>query len=585
MADVRIKRPPRNRKGVTITEIEQELKWRKWFPDIVWRPEDFAAGEIEALVDAFVAFAEDNITIRHPSHGKIPFRMRPAQREVITEWVSSRKVVNLKARQIGFTTLAATFTLWICLGWADKNIIILSKGEREAKRLLSMSKLAYRMLPAWVKDRAPSRTNNAAESMTFDNDSMLQSLPSGNEPARGDSAFMIIVDEWAFLPNPEAAWSAVEPVADIGGRIIGISTAKGEGNFFHELWLGAEAGDNGFTAVFFPWSAVPERDAAWYDRKKRELKHKLWLLHQEYPATAEEAFVGSGNPVFDLERLYEMTVRQPKIKMDIHSDGHQKYRTYEGDEGDLWVFEEPQEGKSYAIGADTAQGLEHGDWTVAWVISVETGEPVAVYRAKIDPDVFGEDVLPAIGWYYNWAVIGPEVNNHGLTTLRALQRVRYGRLYRRRTMAKRNEKMVDTVGWLTTMATKPFMIDELAKWLRDHDVPHAATVTELKQFTRDANGKMSGSPHDDCVMALGVAIQVWTYAVRNPQSVREMEVPGSFAQIERMLAQAEKNNSQDRRLGPNMSRTRQPYRAPALGPRKYPRIARVRDRDNPVVRT
>jgi hypothetical protein len=586
MGDVRIRRPPRNRKGVTVSEIEQELSWRKWFPDIVWRPEDFQAGEVEALVDAFCSFCEANIVIRHPSHGKIPFRLRSAQREVITEWISSRKVVNLKARQIGFTTLIAAFSLWICLGWDDKNIIILSKGQREANRLLAMAKLGYRQMPEWVKRRAPARTNNSAESMTFANDSMLQSLPSGNEPARGDSAFLIIVDEWAFLNDPDAAWSAVEPVADIGGRIIGISTAKGEGNFFHQLWLAAEAGENGFVPIFFPWSAVPERDAAWYDRKKRELRDKLWLLHQEYPSTAEEAFVGSGNPVFDLERLYEMVTRKPLLRLHIESSGEgHGFLQYPSQDGDLWVYEEPQPGKSYAIGADTAQGLEHGGWTVCWVIEVESGEPVAVYRAKVDPDVLGEKILPGIGYYYNWAVVGPEVNNHGLTTLRALQRVKYGRLYRRRTMAKRQEKIVDTVGWLTTMATKPYMIDELAKWLREHDIPHASTLQELKTFTRDSNGKMEGSPHDDCVMALAVAVQVWTYAVRHPQTVREMEVPGSFAQIERMLAAQERNNASIRRMTPNMSRSRQggPASAPVLGPKRYPKVAGVRN--NPVVRT
>lgn len=156
MADFKVKRPPRNRKGVTLNEIEQELRWRSYFPtDIVWRPEDFGAGEVDVLVEAFTTFCEDNITIRHPTHGKIPFRLRPAQRAVVTEWVASRKVVNLKARQIGFTTLVAAFTLWICLGWGDKNIIILSKGQREANRLLAMAKLGYRLLPEWVKSRAP----------------------------------------------------------------------------------------------------------------------------------------------------------------------------------------------------------------------------------------------------------------------------------------------------------------------------------------------------------------------------------------------------------------------------------------------
>lgn len=50
-----------------------------------------------------------------------------------------------------------------------------------------------------------------------------------------------------------------------------------------------------------PWSAVPERTQAWYESKQRELANRIWQLHQEYPTTPEEAFIGSGNPVFNLD--------------------------------------------------------------------------------------------------------------------------------------------------------------------------------------------------------------------------------------------------------------------------------------------
>jgi hypothetical protein len=33
-----------------------------------------------------------------------------------------------------------------------------------------------------------------------------------------------------------------------------------------------------------------------------------WQLAQEYPTTAEEAFVRSGNPVFDLDVLERMSI-------------------------------------------------------------------------------------------------------------------------------------------------------------------------------------------------------------------------------------------------------------------------------------
>jgi hypothetical protein len=129
-------------------------------------------------------------------------------------------------------------------------------------------------------------------------------MPSASDPARGESATLVVVDEWAFLPNPEEAWASIEPVADVGGRIIGLSTANGSGNFFHQLWVGSQTGSNKFESMFFPWSATEDRGDDWYVDKQASMLP--WQLAQEYPSSPEEAFVKSGNPVFDLDILEEM---------------------------------------------------------------------------------------------------------------------------------------------------------------------------------------------------------------------------------------------------------------------------------------
>jgi hypothetical protein len=147
--------------------------------------------------------------------------------------------------------------------------------------------------------------------MPFDNGSIIKSLPSASDPARGSSAFLIVVDEWGFLPNAEEAWASIEPVADIGGNVIGLSTANGSGNFFHNLWIGSESGENNFANMFFPWSAVDDRDEAWYEAKKRSMSE--WQLAQEYPTTPEEAFIKSGRPVFNIDIINQMEQRVPEL--------------------------------------------------------------------------------------------------------------------------------------------------------------------------------------------------------------------------------------------------------------------------------
>jgi hypothetical protein len=210
----------------------------------------------------------------------------------------------LKARQIGWTTLVAAHQFWLAFFHPDQNIIDLSRTERESVLLLRKSKYGLQHLPEWLVARGPESLIEHQQKMGFDNGSQITSMPSASDPARGESASLVVVDEWAFLPNPEEAWASIEPVADVGGRIIGLSTANGSGNFFHQLWVGSETGTNRFEPMFFPWSATEDRDESWYQSKKESML--AWQLAQEYPTSPEEAFIKSGNPVFDLDILEAM---------------------------------------------------------------------------------------------------------------------------------------------------------------------------------------------------------------------------------------------------------------------------------------
>jgi hypothetical protein len=244
--------------------------------------------------------------IAHPAHGRILFDLRGAQSEALQRWASNRYSLTLKARQIGWTTLIAAHQFWLAFFHDDQNIIDLSRTEREAVLLLRKTKYGFKHMPLWMVERGPDSLVEHQQKMAFSNGSQITSMPSASDPARGESASLVVVDEWAFLPNPEEAWASIEPVADVGGRIIGLSTANGSGNFFHHLWTGAVTGNNKFDAMFFPWSASEDRDELWYEGKCKSMLP--WQLAQEYPSSAEEAFVRSGNPVFDLDVLDGMSV-------------------------------------------------------------------------------------------------------------------------------------------------------------------------------------------------------------------------------------------------------------------------------------
>lgn len=503
-------------------------------------------GDVESQLAGFELFCAENVQIAHPE-GRRPFTLREPQRETARAYLDESMVLILKARQIGFTTLTLVYCLWQALFHSDFSIIILSRREDDAKAALAMAKLAYDQLPLAVKSRLPQRVDNSASRMTFDNGSVIESHPAANNPARGRTASLMILDEWAFMPNPDDAWASVEPATDIGGRIIALSTANGWGNTFHGMWVGAVKDDNNFKPVFFPWNAVPERDDAWYESKKRQMLP--WQLAQEYPSTPEEAFIQSGNPVFDLDLLNGITPEEPLVGVLAGNDPRRR-EFQPSPTGPLSVWESPKRGATYAMGVDVAQGLAHGDYSSLHVVNVETGLVAATWHGHLDPDLFGLEVA-AVGWWFNAALAGIEINNHGLTTAKAVQRIGYPNIYYRKRLGSRRETLSEELGWMTTRTTKPFIIDGLNAALRGElTVLCEATRQELLTYVRAADGSTSGSPHDDRVISLAIAQEMR----RHTREVRQhspIKIPrGSFAwELQQMDAAERERNMADSALG------------------------------------
>lgn len=268
-------------------KLRRELIWRKCKTDKKW-------------------FMRHFWSIKVPGMGRMLFDLRDAQDQAFDHWEKERYSLTLKARQIGWSTAITAFCWHEAFFYPDREILFISRGEREAGELLAKAKYGMSFLPEWMRVRGPAPAGDNKQRMDFSNGSSIISLPSASNPARGFSGYRVVVDEWAFLNNPEEAWASIEPVADIGGRITGLSTANGYGNFFHTLWLEAETGVNQFRTMFHNWRAGG-RDDDWYETKKRSLPE--WQLAQEYPDNPEEAFLKSGNPVFDLDILHDMQKR------------------------------------------------------------------------------------------------------------------------------------------------------------------------------------------------------------------------------------------------------------------------------------
>lgn len=167
----------------------------------------------------------------------------------------------------------------------------------------------------------------------------------------------------------------------------------------------------------------------------------------------------------------------------------------------------------YVIGVDTAEGLGHGDFSCAQVLCLNTGEQAAVWHGHIPPDEFAHEILNLTLWYRD-ALTCVESNNHGLTTITELRHLGHPNLFRRRSLNQVSTRVSQEYGWKTTRTTKPLMIDELSSALRADELVlfDEFTFAELRTFVRNERGSMSGSPHDDRVIALALANQMRKYA-------------------------------------------------------------------------
>ena len=169
---------------------------------------------------------------------------------------------------------------------------MLSRTERDAIKLLAKAKYSYRFLPEWMKFRGPPM-NATQTKMEFANESYIESLPSARDPARGESVYLAVIDELAYLPNSDEAWASIEPIADVGGRVIALSTANGEGNLFHKLWVGATHQEQPVQGDVPP--VVGERPRPGVVRRTKAADLPEWQMAQEYPDNPDDAFLQLGS--------------------------------------------------------------------------------------------------------------------------------------------------------------------------------------------------------------------------------------------------------------------------------------------------
>lgn len=346
--------------------------------------------------------------------------------------------------------------------------------------------------------------------------------------ARGTTMQKLHISEAAFISGFDEIVASTFETIPKNGSITVESTANGFNNFY-DFWNDAVIGRSGFKPHFYNWTwddlyreVAPEgnwrneyeelsreyglitniKDTLgldddqfyWYFLKARLLKS---LVKQEYPCTAEEAFLSENSAVFDLYKVAQIIAS----------------RIVDTSRG-VRLYETPQEGKKYIIGIDTAEGLG-GDSTAMVILNADDMKVAGVFNDDtIRPDQVA-DLAVRMAQVFNNAFIIPERNSSGLSTVLKLQEIGYNRLYRDRTIDKITKKAKDQLGWRTTKQSRDLMIDDFVEVFETGsiDVSDFEIIGQMKTFVRKDNGKREHEEgkHDDLLFALFLCVQGLKY--------------------------------------------------------------------------
>lgn len=418
----------------------------------------------------FEYWAVKCVTIHDKMSGDdIPFRLNVPQRRLVAELEDMRRrsrpirVIILKARQWGGSTLVQVYMAWIQMvlkrNWHS---FICAHVKDTAATIRGMYSRLLDNYPAelWEGDEPPrfrsfERSQNTRE-IAGRGCCVTLGSSENQDSSRGSDIAMAHLSEVAFwkdsrLRSPdELVRAAVSGIALAPLTFIAMeSTANGVGTYFHNEWLRAEAGKSDKRAVFVPWHEIEiyrldvddpaalweSMDAYerslwesgltleminWYHCKRAEMPTHQRMM-SEYPTTPVEAFANTGTGVFAAtvtDRL-RLGCREPLAVGEIVGDAltgvpaMESTRFVDDPDGGLKVWEWPRRGNRYTVAVDVGGRSEGSDWSVVAVLANgDGGDPprvVAQWRGHIDHDLLAWKAA-AIATYYNRALLVVESN-------------------------------------------------------------------------------------------------------------------------------------------------------------------------------
>ena len=510
-------------------------------------------------------YIENFIKIRNKNSDIVPLHLNKPQQKlynIIKEQKQQNRpvrIIILKARQMGFSTVTGGLILSQTATHKNKMAAIVAHQEDSTTNLFNMYKLMYQNLPDPLK---PTQLASNAKELVFDNkahtglNSRIRCMTAGTGGVgRSFTINYLHISELAFWKSDvqETMLGLMQAVPNTPDSMVIIESTANGYEEFQSRWEAAEKGESDFYPLFVGWNELDEYSMPYsgfeltdeehslqdtYSLTNDQLEWRRWciknncggdvrLFKQEYPISPEEAFLTTGDCVFDQEKIMERLKHIP----DPLYRGHFTYRYDDTKEkadkmsdikfqptktGYIKIYKEPDPSHSYTLCGDTA-GDTQGDYFAAHVIDNITCEQVAVYHNMTDETLFARQMI-CLGYKYNKALIAIEANFSTYPN-KEIARLGYPNIYVRDKEDDYRQPIVSAYGFKTTQITRPLIISSLVDIVRDNVdcINDRLTLNECLTFITNEHGRkeaMQGK-HDDLVMSLGIG-----YYVRNAHYFR-----------------------------------------------------------------
>jgi hypothetical protein len=487
--------------------------------------------EILRCAKDFPYFARNYLKIVDINGGDCSLELNRAQKLIIRSLETNNNLMILKARKLGSTTVVAGYFLWKALFRKNTSVAVVAHTDEAARAIFGIYKHFYKNLPSEMRITA---TKSRSNELALKSGSLIKIGTAQSESFRGQTYQYIHASEYAFWPSLEKTIMGLFGTADANATIILESTANGL-NQAYEMWKG----ESGFQKLFLGWmldSRYVRKRPAFTDLTKNEreyiAKYELaepqahWFVNhlrtkaannwqgfnQEFPVTAEMAFVTSGSRFFPNPWPVQGTV--PGLK----------------------VYQERQKYRVYSVGVDTASGSPGGDYSAFMVLDVTNPKAVrmvASYYDRVAPSDYKQIVHDMCVKYDALAVV--ESNSYGLSIIEYLQSRAYPRQFRDQAWDTVTNRWKARLGFNTNSKSRNLLLARLYEYVTQQwvDVKDKNFMAEANTLVYNSRGKVEAASgkHDDMVMATGLALMGLDQVDDIIQEVVQQQRPSNVSEM------------------------------------------------------